>query len=168
MRAGTADAYSDIDVVVVFPATDAQVASSQVVQAIESAFSVLFHDWATSLLPEQIIVSFFLSDVPLFRHVDVEIEVAPEHRNLTPQEAVNDEVGHALKLWIVTCKHVIRNDPRTQPELDNLWSRSFPGQTMPDSSFQALSSLLNAIPPTERLATFLARCHEVLAAIEGI
>ena len=165
LPSGSLDMFSDIDIAVAFPSLDAATASREVIDAMESACTIEFADWAPTLLPRTPLVSFFLADVPIHWNVDVQIDLPSEQCNLTAEMIHNDPAAHLLKLWAIALKHVARQDPRAPDEVRKVWDRTIGGQ-LPANQLAALGSALECISASGRFAAFAARCLQTLHDVQ--
>jgi hypothetical protein len=163
---GPADDYSDIDIGLnPTTITDAD-AVERAVSRFESRFDVEFHDWATSLLPDRAVVTFYLRDVPLFWNIDLEIVVPADLRRATRDSVVLDPVFHALKVWPLALKYSLREDEAQRADVTRFVTRH--GAAPADGWVwlrAALGTALDTITQqaTDRHRPFLARCRDTYA-----
>lgn len=105
---GTCDQYSDIDVGVDVSGRDNAEFTQTIISVMRDNLDLHFHDWATSLLPEQYVIAFYLKGAPLFWYVDVFCAATPHVPSLTREHVANDPIAHLIKLWAIHAKYVLR------------------------------------------------------------
>lgn len=163
---GPADDYSDIDIGL-NPTTIADTdAVERAVSRFESHFDVEFHDWATSLLPEKAVVTFYLRDVPLFWNIDLEIVVPADLRTATRDSVVLDPVFHALKVWPLALKYSLREDEAHRADVTRFVGRHGAAAAEGWAGLRAaLVTALDtiALQATDRHRPFLTRCRDTYA-----
>jgi predicted nucleotidyltransferase len=103
---GKTDEYSDIDIGIDVSGYDNGQYALNLFGVLNEHFSIIFNDWAPSLLPDQYVQSFFFKDTSPFWFVDIECNATPHVRSVT--NIHNDRVGHHLKLWILNAKYYLR------------------------------------------------------------
>lgn len=94
---GEVDRFSDIDLLV--EGGDAV----RVLQYLNERFGIVFFDWATSLIPDEHVVTVYLKNASIFWNVDVQFVSASVTGNF-----VNHPAHHLLKLWILNLKYLQR------------------------------------------------------------
>lgn len=142
---GQGDAMSDIDIGVRDEQSSDQHLAALVIAHLEQCQEVLFYDWATSLLPDTCVLTFFLKDLPLFWHVDVELLVNPGMRVLSRNQVTNHPRDHGLKLWILAAKQVARNTETAGDQVDRLYGRTFDGADGITDRVAKLRAILESI-----------------------
>lgn len=103
---GKADEFSDIDIGIDVSNYDNGQYALNLFGVLNKHFSIIFNDWASSLLPDQYVQTFFIKDTSPFWLVDIECNASPHVRSVTNIQ--NDRVGHHLKLWILNAKYYLR------------------------------------------------------------
>ena len=98
-------------------------AVERVVSVMYSHYTIEFHDWARSLLPEAAVVTFFLADTPVCWNVDFEIVVPEGLRRGTREAVANDATAHNLKIWAIALKYCLRRADDHKQEVTRFISR---------------------------------------------
>ncbi len=159
---GRVDEYSDIDIGL-RPATLSDTAAVEsIVEIMYDQHAVEFHDWARSLLPGAAVVTFFLSDVPVFWNVDFEIVVPESLRTATRQSVPHDATAHDLKIWPLALKYAMRQAEDHRPEVTRFVARYVDGPGSWPELRRGLANALSTIEATapERYSRFIARCWQ--------
>ncbi|MGM0885133.1 MAG: nucleotidyltransferase domain-containing protein [Bacillota bacterium] len=144
MAAGTMDEFSDIDIGIDVSGSDNGVfAAEKLPNIMNQHFSVVFLDWAPSLLPKKYIQSYFLTDYSPFWFVDIECSATPHYQSVTKVQ--NDEIGHLIKLWVQTTKYHVRKHPSSPVQVRNLARRILSTDQTKGNSAELLQSILNEI-----------------------
>ena len=65
-----------------------------------------FFDWATSLMPNEYIVTFYLKNTSIFWNIDVQF--ISNSLNKSSSKFINNPIHHLIKLWILNLKYLQR------------------------------------------------------------
>lgn len=107
---GTADCLSDIDIELDVSGCDNGAFLLRLPELLQRHISVVYHDFAPSLMPEKYVVSIALSESDPFLIADLCCNAEPHCRTITRAQAaaLNDPTAHLIKLWTANCKHHAR------------------------------------------------------------
>ena len=133
----------------------------------QSVLDLEFVDWATSLLPDTLVMAFYVKGFPIFWNIDVEVVVPAAMRNITRKTVYNDPIGHLIKLWSHTLKHKIRNDHRSVKEIESVWIRTVGTANVPADGYFALRGALDVIAKSDRHESLVAQCYAELDKAES-
>lgn len=152
-----ADEFSDIDLTVDVSGTDNAAFALRISKIIESHFDIWFVDWATSLLPQEYVISIYLKNTSIFWNEDIACTATPHIETI--QVFQNDPFQHALKLWILNLKYLHRQD-LSKPSIDRL-AQKVVGNQMDGNSFQKMATILQEIQMKSpaSLSPFLKECE---------
>lgn len=138
------DEYSDIDIGIDVSGEDnGAFAVEKLPNIINQHFSVIFVDWAPSLLPKTYIQSFFLRGTSPFWFIDIECIATPHIPSVS--NVKNDEIGHLIKLWIQTAKYHLRKHPSSNLQVQKLARRILRRNYASNSSSELMQIILNEI-----------------------
>jgi len=103
------DRYSDIDLEIDVSGYDNSVFITSVPEIINKKFPILFYDYASSLMPEQYIVSMPISEMNPFLILDIKCVAIPHIATLNKKASYsNDKFTHIIKVFVANFKHYIR------------------------------------------------------------
>ncbi len=129
------DRFADIDIGIDVSGHDNVAFMWKIIEVMKRHFDVHFHDWAGSLLPGQLVVSFYIKNLPIYWNIDVDC-TATLHTDSLQREAIdNDEVAHRLKPWAITCKYLMRGTVGAEHV------RGLAGRVLPERPLEGLSVL---------------------------
>lgn len=103
---GKTDRFSDIDLLVKSTFSDIETFAARMLQRIDHHFKIEFFDWATSLMPEQYVVTFYLKNTSIFWNIDVQL--ISDSFNKPSSKLINNPMHHLLKIWILNLKYLQR------------------------------------------------------------
>jgi predicted nucleotidyltransferase len=138
------DEFSDIDIGIDVSGEDnGAFAAEKLPNLINQHFSVIFSDWAPSLLPKKYVQSYFLKGTSPFWFVDIECIATPHFPSVL--NVKNDEIGHLIKLWIQTTKYHCRKYPSSSLQIQKLANRILRTNYTSGNSSALLETILNEI-----------------------
>lgn len=107
---GTADCLSDIDIELDVSGCDNGAFLLRLPELLQRHISVVYHDFAPSLMPEKYVVSIALSETDPFLIADICCNAYPHYKTVARAQAAacNDPAAHLIKLWTANCKHHLR------------------------------------------------------------
>ncbi|MFJ5768712.1 hypothetical protein [Psychrobacillus sp. NPDC093180] len=151
------DEFSDIDLTIDVSSTDNAAFALQIPKMLESNFEIWFVDWATSLLPDEYVISIYLKNMSIFWNVDIACTATPHIETILSIQ--NDPIHHALKLWIMNLKYLNRQDLSKQT-IDSLVQKVI-GDQMKGNSYQKMAAILKEIQKKSpvNLLPFLKECE---------
>ena len=103
---GKTDRFSDIDLLIEGAFSDIEKFATLILQRIDSHFEIEFFDWATSLMPNEYIVTFYLKNTSIFWNIDVQFISDSLHK--PSSNFINNPLYHLIKLWILNLKYLQR------------------------------------------------------------
>ena len=103
---GKTDRFSDIDLLVEGAISDIETFATLTLQRINSHFEIEFFDWATSLMPNEYIVTFYFKNTSIFWNIDVQFISDSIHKSSS--KFINNPIYHLIKLWILNLKYLQR------------------------------------------------------------
>lgn len=110
VAAGTWDVYSDIDIEIDVSGEDNGAYMLSIPDRLREDFTVVWHDFARSLMPAQYVVSVALDETDPFLFADILCIAQPHIAFRSREGPPQDPFVHAMKLWIINCKHCMRGD----------------------------------------------------------
>jgi len=168
LATGTSDEYSDIDITVDVSGTDKGRFAASVPALLGRQLSVLFSDWAHSLLPDKYVRTCFLDGVPIFWNIDIECTATPHVSPPAPITVAPDD--HLLKLWVLDAKYLLRGDPVAESRVRHLAAKILPPVDVATAEpgrlmRRVLDELVQRAPPSR--TRFLSHCEAVQRRIEA-
>ena len=103
---GKTDRFSDIDLLVEGSFSAVETFAALILRRMDNHFKVEFFDWATSLMPNEYVVSFYLKNVSIFWNVDVQL--TSDSSRKSSSKFMNNPTHHLIKLWILNLKYLQR------------------------------------------------------------
>ncbi len=103
---GNTDRFSDIDLLIEGSFSDIETFATLTLQRIDNLFEMEFFDWATSLMPNEYIVTFYLKNTSIFWNIDVQF--ISNSLNKSSSKFINNPIHHLIKLWILNLKYLQR------------------------------------------------------------
>lgn len=103
---GKTDRFSDIDLLIEGAFSDIETFATLTLQRIDNHFEIEFFDWATSLMPNEYIVTFYLKNTSIFWNIDVQFISDSLHK--PSSKFINNPIHHLIKLWILNLKYLQR------------------------------------------------------------
>jgi hypothetical protein len=108
VASGAYDEFSDIDISVDVSGYDNGVFMLEAPDLLHDKLSIVFHDYAPSLIPSSYIISLAVSEDNPFRIVDLKCIASPFCQTITRQQAKIELIPHTLKVWVANLKHHLR------------------------------------------------------------
>ncbi len=105
---GSEDHLSDIDMDVDVSGYDNGTFMLEIPELLNHDLRVIFYDFASSLIPEQYIVSLAVNVRNLFAMIDLKCVAEPHVTLVSREDAVNNPLTHTLKVWVINLKHYVR------------------------------------------------------------
>ena len=163
---GTVDRYSDIDIGIDVSGSDNARFTGTIIERMQTHFDLHFHDWATSLLPDQYILTFFVKDVPIYWNIDFDCTATPHAGTLQRDEvrATMNMISHALKPWIHMTKYLIRGREGIEDRIRMKGKQQLPGVDLQNySAPQILKAMLDDLYQRAdgQFPAFFAACYQV-------
>lgn len=103
---GKTDRFSDIDLLIEGAFSDIETFAALILQRIDNHFEIEFFDWATSLMPNEYVVTFYLKNTSIFWNIDVQLISDSLYK--PSSKFINNPLHHLLKLWILNLKYLQR------------------------------------------------------------
>ncbi len=103
---GKTDRFSDIDLLIEGSFSDIEKFTILTLQRIENYLEMEFFDWATSLMPNEYIVTFYLKNTSIFLNIDVQF--ISNSLDKSSSKFINNPTHHLIKLWILNLKYLQR------------------------------------------------------------
>ena len=103
---GKTDRFSDIDLLIEGSFSDIEKFTILTLQRIENYLEMEFFDWATSLMPNEYIVTFYLKNTSIFWNIDVQF--ISNSLDKSSSKFINNPTHHLIKLWILNLKYLQR------------------------------------------------------------
>ena len=103
---GKTDRFSDIDLLIEGDFSDIEAFTLLTLQRIDKQFEIEFFDWATSLMPDEYVVTFYLKNTSIFWNIDVQFISDSLHK--PSSKFINNPLYHLIKLWILNLKYLQR------------------------------------------------------------
>lgn len=103
---GKTDRFSDIDLLIERAFSDIETFAALILQRIDNHFEIEFFDWATSLMPNEYVVTFYLKNTSIFWNIDVQLISDSLYK--PSSKFINNPLHHLLKLWILNLKYLQR------------------------------------------------------------
>lgn len=158
---GNADKHSDIDIKVDVSGSDNGTFMKALPKLMAKRFSVIWHDFAPSLAPEQYVVSVAIDENNPFCVVDLKCTATPHIVTVQKRDLENDIYFHLIKLWTANCKHHIRGADCTS-DIQKMGRRTIGSECETMTNEQILEEILhrlenNATPGT---AVYIANCRK--------
>ena len=144
LAGGTIDRYSDIDIGIDVSGYDNARFTQTIIDRMSQTFDLHFYDWATSLLPDSYVLTFFIKDLPVFWNVDFDCTATPHAGTLqrdTMRNALN-MVTHTLKAWVHMNKYYIRGQEGIEDRIRQRGEQWLPDQ---DTSQMSPDQIMRAI-----------------------
>lgn len=169
---GTADEFSDIDIIVDVSGSDNGMYLERVVALIEQDFGVRFHYYACHRVPDIYVVCLFLRDASVFQIVDVQCVATPHCRSVSRDDLrrIRDDVAGLLKGWVKHAVLILRGVEDApskireyiQPRIGDAYEASLPPERL-------LALLLDEIQlrAGTRHHDFIGECRKLLEARLG-
>ncbi len=166
LAARSLDEYSDIDIGVdVSGHSNAEFAMS-VRERMANAFDLHFSDWATSLMPDTYVETFYIRGLPIFGNVDIEVVATPHHATLMPGDVVRDSTAGFLKVWAIDTKYLLCGKEGIGGQIEQFYARVFGKEPAEQHSPEhLLSTVLDELEfrADEQFDEFIRQCREVYA-----
>ena len=123
IRENKYDKYSDIDLEIDVSGYDNSIFITKIPEIINEKYSVIWYDYAPSLMPEKYIISLAISEDNPFLIVDITCVATPHMSTLKKEENfVNDKITHIIKLFIANFRHYIRGNNCTK-DIERMYRR---------------------------------------------
>lgn len=163
---GIFDRYSDIDIGIDVSGSDNARFTETIIERMQAHFDLHFHDWATSLLPDQYILTFFVKDVPIYWNIDFDCTATPHAGTLQREEVrvTLNMISHALKPWVHMMKYLIRGQEGIEDRIRMKGKQQFPGVDLQNHSpQQILRAMLDDLYQRAdgQFSEFFAVCYQV-------
>lgn len=161
---GKTDRFSDIDLLIEGSSCIEKFAG-KVVQCLQNNFEIEFFDWATSLLPNEFVVTFYLKNTSIFWNVDLQFISNPNHKPLS--NITNNPSNHLLKLWILNLKYLQRRQfgKVTLKELAKKVGVTYVESSYPGTLREVFTTIKNQ--SDKSLVNFLSECEKELEIYEN-
>ncbi|MGL6173312.1 MAG: hypothetical protein ACRC1P_01700 [Cellulosilyticaceae bacterium] len=103
------DQYSDIDMEIDVSGYDNSQFVKEIPVLLSKQYSIIFCDYAPSLMPEAYVISVAVDADNPFLFIDIKCVATPHLKTLSKKDFINDPFEHILKLWVINLKHWLRN-----------------------------------------------------------
>lgn len=112
LERGDFDDYSDIDIRVDVSGSDNGRFAQNLPARFSEQYTVIFADYAPSLVPGKYILSIAFDEEAPFRVVDIDCYADPHCKSVSREEVAgwNDLYDHTLKLFSANLKHYLRGN----------------------------------------------------------
>ena len=161
---GNTDRFSDIDLLIDGASITTETLATLILQHMDRHFEIEFFDWATSLMPNEYVVTFYLKNTSIFWNIDVQL--ISSSRQQPSCEFMNQRIHHLLKLWILNLKYLQRKqyDKLTIKKLAS--KLAIPDDTLSDS--EMMRKIFETIQneSDRKLNVFLLACEKELEQYE--
>ena len=97
---------SDVDLLIEGDFSDIEAFPPLTLQRINKQFEIEFFDWATSLMPDEYVVTFYLKNTSIFWNIDVQFISDSLYK--PSSKFINNPIHHLIKLWILNLKYLQR------------------------------------------------------------
>ena len=156
---GDYDEYSDIDIEVVVSGYDNGKFLKRAPEILNEICPVVFSDYATSLMPNEYIVSCAISKENPFLIVDIKCSAVPHIMSISKHDIVNDKNTHILKLWVANAKHYLRGID-CESDINRMYKKVFghSGKTAKDMLLGTLEHLKENC--NSALYEYIASCEK--------
>ncbi len=156
---GDYDEYSDIDIEVVVSGYDNGKFLKRAPEILNEIYPVIFSDYATSLMPNEYIVSCAISKENPFLIVDIKCSSALHIMSISKRDIVNDKNTHILKLWVANAKHYLRGID-CESDINRMYKKVFGhfGKTAKDMLLGTLEYLKENCNPA--LYEYIVSCKK--------
>ena len=165
---GVVDPYSDIDIGIDVSGSDNAAFTQTIIHRMQAHFDLHFYDWATSLLPDSYVLTFFIKHTPAFWNIDFDCTATPHVATLHRDDvrATLNKTAHTLKAWVHMAKYYIRQQDGIEDQIRRRGEQWLPGQDTSDlSPSQIMKAILDHLHRQAggEFSGFFEACYEMYA-----